>query len=164
VSMLVQVSSFINVLLEILQFQEILRTCNYEPFSASGGAAPRPPLPHSPTTSLSGPGITIFLVTPLIRGKLNNSRARGYTKPHTEIHQTLSFPTQTQKKESGLGTRLAAAGALSTNTRTEDFCVFTAQVFFVLIRYSSFFLALLHCSALSNTLGVHRFTRGSRCT
>ena len=32
--------------------------------------------------------------------------ACGYTKPHTEIHQTLSFPTPTQKKESSLGTRL----------------------------------------------------------
>jgi len=31
---------------------------------------------------------------------------RGYTKPHTEIHQTLSFPTPIQKKESGLGTKL----------------------------------------------------------
>jgi len=31
---------------------------------------------------------------------------RGYTKPHMKIHQTLSFPTPTQKKESGLGTRL----------------------------------------------------------
>ena len=40
-----------------------------------------------------------------IRGKLNNSRARGYTTPHMEIHQTLSFPTQTQntkeRKRSG---------------------------------------------------------------
>ena len=32
--------------------------------------------------------------------------ARSYTKPHTEIHQTLSFPTPTQKKESSLGTKL----------------------------------------------------------
>jgi len=39
---------------------------------------------------------------------VNNSRARFYTKPHTEIDQTLSFPTQTQKKESGLGTRLGS--------------------------------------------------------
>ena len=37
-----------------------------------------------------------------IRGKLNNSRGRSYTKPHTEIRQTLSFPNPTQKKESGL--------------------------------------------------------------
>ena len=44
-------------------------------------------------------------------GKLNNFRilgARGYAKPHMEIHQTLSFPIPTQKKESSLGTRLPA--------------------------------------------------------
>jgi len=39
-------------------------------------------------------------------GKLKILGFRGYTKPHTEIHQTLSFPTRTQKKESGLGMRL----------------------------------------------------------
>ena len=37
-----------------------------KPFSASGGCAPRPLLPDSPITSVSGPGITVLLVTPLI--------------------------------------------------------------------------------------------------
>ena len=46
-----------------------------------------------------------------VRGKLKITPLRflgirGYTKPHTVIHHILSFPTPTQKKESGLGTRL----------------------------------------------------------
>jgi len=39
-----------------------------KPFSASGGCAPRPPLPDSPITSVSGPGMTMLLVTPLTIG------------------------------------------------------------------------------------------------
>jgi len=60
------VRSFINVLFQMVQFQAILRTGNIRPFSASGGCTPRPLLLGSPTTSTTGPGITILLVTPLI--------------------------------------------------------------------------------------------------
>jgi len=43
----------------------MIRTCKIKPLSASGGCAPRPLLPNSPITSVSGSGITMFLVTPL---------------------------------------------------------------------------------------------------
>ena len=43
----------------------ILGNSQIKPFSASGGIAPRPLLPDPPIISVSGPAITMLLVTPL---------------------------------------------------------------------------------------------------
>ena len=79
-----------NVLMEILQFEAIFRTCNIKPFSASGGCAPRPLLLGSPTTSISGHGITILLVMPLLAKQYKNLFCRK-TALNGDFHDVIYY-------------------------------------------------------------------------